>query len=96
MTIAVPPPPSTDLLARAVEDVRPHLNSTFPIGQRIRNFWAGVVVSRELAAADLVEAEFMRLAQETGLAPNLGRHADEDLRHVVRWAILNKEPFGRL
>jgi hypothetical protein len=40
-----------------------------------------------------VEAEFFRLAHETGLFSDLGRHADEDLRHVIRWAILNQNPF---
>ena len=94
MTIAVLAAPATDLRGQAIETVRPHLCSTLPIGERVRNLWAGVVASRGLAAGDVIEAEFIRLAQEIGLARDLGRHADEHLRHVVRWGLLNRDPFG--
>jgi hypothetical protein len=82
-----------DLLAQAIETVGPHLDAAFSIHHRIRRLWAGIVAARELAAADVIEAEFMRLAEETGLARDLGRHADEDLRHVIRWGMLNRNPF---
>jgi hypothetical protein len=95
MTIAVAPPPAFDLLAQAIERIRPYLNSTLAVAERIRDFWAGIVAARDRAAADVIEAEFMRLAQETGLARDLGWHANEDLHHVIRWAMLNRDPFGR-
>ena len=85
---------TVDLLAHAIELVRPDLDSTLPIKERIHNLWAGVVAARHRAAADVIEAEFLRLAQETGLARSLGRHADEDLRHVIRWGLHNRDPFG--
>jgi hypothetical protein len=88
------PRPPTDVLARAIEHVRPHLDPALPIGERIRNFWAGVVASRELAASEMIEAKFLPLAHEVGLAGELGRHAEEDLRHVIRWAMLDQNPFG--
>jgi hypothetical protein len=90
----VSPRPATDRLARAIEHVRPDLNQALPIGERMRNLWAGVVASRDLAAADVIESEFLPLAHETGLARDLGRHADQDLRHIIRWAMLNQNPFG--
>jgi hypothetical protein len=86
--------PEGDLLARAVEHVRPYLDPALPIGERIRNLWAGVVASRDLAAADVIEAEFLPLAREVGLVGELGRHAEQDIRHVIRWAMLNQNPFG--
>jgi hypothetical protein len=95
MTRTVAAPPAIDLLGQAVESVRPHLQATNSIHYRIRRFWAGVVVSREAAAPNVIEAVFMRLAQETGLARDLGRHAEEDLRHVIRWGILRRNPFGK-
>jgi hypothetical protein len=95
MAIAALRAPATDLLGQAIETARPYLDSTLPIGERVRNLWAGVVASRDRAAADVIEAEFMRLAQETGLARDLGRHANEDLGHVIRWGMLNRDPFGR-
>jgi hypothetical protein len=85
--------PATDLLGQAIETVRPHLDATFSIHHRIRRLWAGVVAARELAAADVIEAEFMREAQETGLARDLGRHAEEALRHVIRWGLRKRNPF---
>jgi hypothetical protein len=90
----MPRPVSVDLLARAIEHVRPHLNPSLPIGERVRNFWAGVVASRDLAAADVIEAEFLPLARETGLYRDLGWHAEQDLRHVIHWAMINQNPFG--
>jgi hypothetical protein len=95
MTTTIAPPPATDRLAQAIERVRPYLNSTLPAAERIRDLWAGVVAARDRAAADVMEAEFMRLAQETGLVCDLGRHAKEDLGHVIRWGMLNRDPFGR-
>jgi hypothetical protein len=62
VTIAMQAAPATDLLGQGIETVRPHLHSTLPIGERVRNLWAGVVASRGLAAGDVIEAEFMRLA----------------------------------
>jgi hypothetical protein len=87
------PPPVVDLLVEAIEYVRPHLNSALPIGERLRNLWAAVVASRDRAAWDVIEAEFLMLARETGLVRALGRHADEDLRHVIRWAMWDQNPF---
>jgi hypothetical protein len=57
------PRPATDELRRAIEHVRPHLNAALPIGERLRNLWAGVIASRDLAAADVIEAEFLPLSQ---------------------------------
>jgi hypothetical protein len=36
----------------------------------------------------------MTVALDTGLARDLGRHAEEDLRHVIRWALHDRNPFG--
>ena len=95
MTITAAPAPAIDLLEQGIEAMRPYLDSALPVTERIRNLWAGVAAARDLAAADVVEAEFIRLAQETGLARDLGRHAAEDLQHVIRWGLRNRDPFGR-
>ena len=87
------PTPESDLLDSAVSHVRRHLHRTIPVGDRIRSLWAAVVAARDLAASDVIEEEFMCLAVETGLAHDLGRHADETLRHVIRWAMLTRNPF---
>jgi hypothetical protein len=84
---------ATDLLSQAITYVKSHLDPSLPVAARLRALWAAVVAARDLAASDVVEDEFLHLARKTGLARDLGRHADEDLRHVVRWATADKNPF---
>jgi hypothetical protein len=85
--------PITDLLSQAISHVKPHLDRSLPVNARLRALWAAVVAARDLGASDVVADEFLELAQESGLGRDLGRHADDDLRHVVRWAMLNRNPF---
>lgn len=84
--------PSTDMLAEAIAYVRPHLTSG-GIGERLRCLWAGAKAASDLGAADVVEDEFLMLARTSGLAADLGRNADADLRHVIRCAMLGMSPF---
>jgi hypothetical protein len=83
-----------DLLSEAVVYVHPRLIRAESVGDRLRMLWAGVIAARELAAADVVEREFFQLAHDTGLATGLGHHADADLRHVIRWAMLGMNHGG--
>ena len=82
-----------DDLAQAITVVKPHLRRSIPVGNRLRAFWAAVVAGRDLAASDVIVEEFMNLAHDTGLAADLGYHADADLRHVIRFAQLGQNPF---
>jgi hypothetical protein len=93
VTVAQLPSSKADFLSRAINFVEPHLDRSLPVSERLRTFWAAVVAARDLAASDVVEQEFADLAEQTGLARDLGNHADEDLRHVVRWAMLDRNPF---
>jgi hypothetical protein len=83
-----------DMLSLAISKVRPHLDRSTPVACRIRVLWAGVVAARKLGAADVVAEEFRKLAVTSGLATDLGRHADEDIAHVIRWGLLDRDPFG--
>lgn len=87
------PPPAVDLLAQASAFLRPRLDRSFPISERLKTLWAGCVAARDLGAVDVVEAEFLALAREAGIHADLGRHADEDLRHVIRMAFRGYNPF---
>jgi hypothetical protein len=93
MSISFTSPRATDLLTEAVAYVRPRLEGTNPIGDRLRTLWAGVAASRYLGSSDVVEAEFLKLAREAGLTADLGHHADADLLHVLRWAMRGMNPF---
>jgi hypothetical protein len=46
-----------------------------------------------MAAEEVVEGAFLKLALDTGIASDLGRHAEADLRHVIHWAMLGQNPF---
>jgi hypothetical protein len=83
-----------DLLSIAIAKVRPYLDRSMPVKHRICVFWAGVVAARKLGASDAITEEFTALAVSSGLAADLGRHADECIAHVIRWGLLNRDPFG--
>ena len=89
----IPPLATTDLVRQAADHVRPHLECHKPIGERLQTLWAAVVAARDLGASDVIEEEFVQLARETGVFADLGRHANTDLRHVIRWAIRDLNPF---
>jgi hypothetical protein len=93
MSTSFTSPCATDLLTEAVAYVRPRLEGTIPIGDRLRTLWAGVAASRHLGSSDVVEAEFLKLARQTGLTAELGHHADTDLLHVIHWAMRDMNPF---
>jgi hypothetical protein len=80
-------------LTDAVAYVRPRLTRANPICDRLRALWAAVAAARDLGASDVVEDKFFQSASDIGLVADLGRHADTDLRHVIRWAMLGMNPF---
>jgi hypothetical protein len=92
-TTAHIPAPYVDFLTQALEVARSYLSASLPLAERLRTFWAIAVAARGLAASDVLQADLMWLANESGLRRDLGRHADEDLLHVFRWALLNRNPF---
>jgi hypothetical protein len=90
----VAPPPAVDLLAQAIDILRRQLATTAPLKVRLRIFWAGAKRARGLASSDVFAEEFTRLADEAGLTASLGRHAAEDIAHVISWAWRGWNPFG--
>jgi hypothetical protein len=98
MTVAAElddPPAPVDLLAEAIERGRPMVSDRArPIADRLLVFWAVAKHAAGFAAWDVHESEFLRFARETGLARDLGRYADEDVRHVIDWARRGLNPFA--
>jgi hypothetical protein len=80
-------------ISHAVTFLRPLLGRTEAIGDRLRTLWAGVAAARDMAAREVIEDEFFKLAVDAGLASDLGQHGEADLRHVIRWAVLGQNPF---
>jgi len=87
-----------DLLTEAVARVRPLLARQHPLKVRVRVLWAAAKNACELAASDVVAAEFFRLANDSGLTADLNdsaRHlsGQETIRHVLDWACRGMNPF---
>ena len=87
--------PSKDLLAEALTRFCRRIGRPGAPKDRVRALWAAVVAARDLGASDVIENAFIELAQELGLEADLGRHGAEDVRHVVRWGLLGRDPFGK-
>ena len=85
--------PALDLLTQAADYVRPYLDRSNPIGDRLQAFWAAVVAAGDFGASDVIESEFLQLARDTALFSDLGRHGDATIRHVIRWGIRDQNPF---
>ncbi len=96
MNAPCPPPPAVDLFAQAIEAARTLIsNRNLPLQTRLALFWTCAKASRDLAALDVFETEFHRIADESGLTAAIGRHAREDLQHVIRWAWRGWNPFPK-
>ena len=65
MTAPFPPPTGVDMLTQAADYVRPLLDRSNPIGDRLCALWAALVSARDLGASDVVEGEFLQLAHDT-------------------------------
>jgi hypothetical protein len=99
-------PAPVDLLAEAVEAVRPLLRAG-STKERVRILWSAARSARGLATEDQIERAFLQLAIEVGLIdqsgywtgedvrPDLRRHGRADVLHVLRWAALNRNPFEK-
>jgi hypothetical protein len=102
---------NNDRLTEIIDRARSRLADTdLPTKKRIVLLWAAAKASRELAASDVVRAEFLRLAVDVGLITVSGRWATTDVResilrygaddveHVISWALRGLNPFetGRL
>jgi hypothetical protein len=91
-------PAPVDLLTQAIELVRPQLHRSKPLKERVEIYWSAIAAANSLAAADVLREEFLRLAEQTGLAADLKQHADlyhsdKTLEHVLRWGLLRRNPF---
>src|SRR5262249_53478188 len=91
-------PPTCDLLTQAIGIVRPQLERSKPLKERVEIYWAAIAAANSLAAADILREEFLRLAKDRRLAAGLQPpadlyHSDKPLEHVLRWGLLRRNPF---
>jgi hypothetical protein len=68
------------------------IRTPHPTQLRLRRFWSEALAAR--ATAD--EASLMQAARDIGLVAEvhkLSRHGEEDVRHVIQWALLGRSPW---
>jgi hypothetical protein len=58
---------------------------------RLRRLWALV----KLLPVDVQHAWGIAAAKNSGLTAALGKHGESGVDHVVRWAVLGRDPFVR-
>jgi hypothetical protein len=97
---ALAPLPAIDLLADAIEKTRQYLAREKSVATRVKIFWSAVAAARHFAATDVVHHEFSRLAVESGLFVELAHGppyaAGPTIDHLIRWGMLEQDPFGRI
>ena len=87
-----------DLLSQAIATLRPMLDRKRPARDRVRILWAAVKNARSFAAAEILAAEFFRLADDCGLVADLEDRrrrlsGEVTVRHVVDWGLRGFNPF---
>ena len=70
------------------------LRATATPSARVQRLWAVGCALRGRAPEAELHALLIGCAQRSGLTAALGRHGREDVEHVVRWALLGRDPFG--
>ena len=55
--------------------------------------WAGAKAASDMAPADIIIRKFLQLAFDAGIT-KLGRHGEQDIKHIIDWAIKGHDPFG--
>jgi len=88
-------PATVDLLGAAIARTAKYLDRSISVVGRVRSLWAAVATASVINAAadDVLEDEFIKLARQTGLTADLGAHGAGDVRHIVRWGLVDRNPF---
>jgi hypothetical protein len=83
------------LLNQMIERLQPQLAHGRPLKHRLVALWGFAKAARGLGERNLLEEQFIKAAHRSGLVRDLGRHGEEDVRHVVSWALLGQNPFEK-
>ena len=98
-----------DLLTESIDLARVLLaDASAPTRKRVQLFWtfAATAFKNNVAASDIITADFIRLAIDAGLISESGRwvpadvraterrHGREDIQHVLDWAARGLNPYG--
>jgi hypothetical protein len=89
----IEPEAETDIVDEIAAHLASELGRDIPVGMRIKKFWARAEALRHTAPHDQIKQAFFVLAKQSGLITDLGHHGEEDLCHVLDWALRGRIPF---
>jgi hypothetical protein len=89
----VEPEVETDIVVEITTHLANELSRDTPVTMRVKIFWARAEALRQVASHPQITRAFFALAKRSGLIADLGRHGDEDVRHVLDWALRGRIPF---
>lgn len=89
----IEPDADTDIVIEIAAHLASELRREIPRNMRIKIFWARAESLRQAAPHKQIKQAFFALAKESGLIADLGHHGDDDVRHVLDWALLGRIPF---
>jgi hypothetical protein len=90
----IEPDADTDIVIEITAHLANELRRDIPVGMRVMIFWALAEALRHTATHEQIKQQFTALAKQSGLITDLSHHGDEDVRHVLDWALLGRNPFG--
>ena len=82
-----------DIVAGVAAHLADELRRDIPVATRIKIFWGLAEALQHTAPHQQIKQTFIIIAEQTGLITDLGHHGDEDVRHVVDWALRGRVPF---
>ena len=71
--------------------------TALPLKLRLRRFWRVAMSARGKAPDAELRQVFMASARKSGLvaaAQAVSRHGEEDVQHVLDWALKGRDPWG--
>ena len=89
----IEPKAQTDIVVAITAHLANELHRDIPVVTRIKIFWSFAEALQHTAPHQQIKQAFFIIAEQTGLIPDLGHHGDEDVRHVVDWALRGRFPF---
>jgi len=93
-SIRAKPETEADIVFEITTHLASELRRDIPVAIRIKTFWAWAEALRYVAPQEQIKQQFTALAKQSGLIIDLGHHGEEDVRHVLDWALRGLNPFG--
>jgi hypothetical protein len=66
-----------------------------PVKRRLQDFWALVMAVKDDGDHTDLRQQFMDHAHASGLVAALGRHGEEDVRHILDWGLRGISPWAK-